>query len=458
MAPVRGCEKGISHQQRWGGVMAKVQAVKGTRDLYPELFRPIRRVFDAWRRVSELHGFEEFESPTLEYLDLYREKSGDELVGQLYRLTDAGGRELALRPEMTPSLARMVAAKINALPKPIKWFCIPKLFRGENVQRGRLREFFQWNVDVIGSDSPVADAEVMLVGIEALRELGLTAAHFSVHISNRCLIAAILSAARIEPGEQAAAYGLLDKAGKMKEEELAAKWNERFGERLALGQLREWMGADSIERVAEGVGAALGTSEEVESAARQTSDVMAALNSFGVGDFCTLDLSIVRGLAYYTGPVFEFFDKSQSERAICGGGRYDDLLGKLGKQKEPAVGFGMGDVVLSLILEEHGLLADVGASNMVFVADAVDGLRDELQRVVAGLRRAGVQAEFGYARQALGKQLKQADKRRAAAVVILGDESREGGACQVKDLASGASREVSIDTLLADPKSVISKA
>lgn len=435
--------------------MAKIQAVKGTRDLYPAQFRPIRRIFDAWRQASELHGFEEFEAPTLEYLDLYREKSGDELVGQLYRLTDSGGRELALRPEMTPSLARMVAAKINALPKPIKWFCIPKLFRGENVQRGRLREFFQWNVDVIGSDSSIADAEVILVGIEALRNLGLTAAHFSVHVSNRRLIAAILAAAKIEDAEQPGAYALLDKAGKMKPEELAAKWNEKFGERLALETLREWLSARDVSRLTESVGGALGMTKELEAASAQTSDVMMALNAFGVADFCQLDLKIVRGLAYYTGPVFEFFDKSQSERAICGGGRYDDLLGKLGKQKEPAVGFGMGDVVLSLLLEDHGLLASPDRRRIVFVADATDGLRSELQRVVAGLRRAGLQAEFNYVQQALGKQLRHADKHGAVAVVILGDETRERNACQVKNLASGTSMEVSIDSLLADPAAAL---
>lgn len=142
----------------------KIQPVKGTRDLYPEEFAPILRIFDAWRTASLRHGFQEFEGPTLEMLDLYREKSGEELVGQLFRLTDAGGRELALRPEMTPTLARMVAARLHALPKPIKWFCIPKLFRGENVQRGRLREFFQWNVDIVGAADVVADAECILVG------------------------------------------------------------------------------------------------------------------------------------------------------------------------------------------------------------------------------------------------------------------------------------------------------
>lgn len=433
----------------------KIQAVKGTRDLYPDQFRPIRRIFDAWRKTSILHGFEEFEGPTLEYLDLYREKSGEELVGQLYRLTDSGNRELALRPEMTPTLARMVAAKINSLPKPIKWFCMPKLFRGENVQRGRLREFFQWNVDVIGSDEPIADAEVILVGIEALRELGLSAEHFSVHISNRRLIAAMLAGAGIADTEQPKAYALLDKLGKMKPEDLAAKWNESFGERLQIEELSEWMAADSVSTLVESVKAKFGTSEELESATVQTTGVIDALKAFGVGDFCKLDLRIVRGLAYYTGPVFEFFDRSQNERAICGGGRYDDLLGKLGKQKEPAVGFGMGDVVLSLLLEENGLLAGAGRIDSVFVADASDGPRDELHRIVAALRRAGVKTEFSYARQALGKQLKQADKQRAIAAIILGDETRERGVCQIKTLATGATNEVAVASLLEQPMALL---
>src|SRR5262245_28575393 len=226
--------------------MTKIQGVKGTRDLYPELLAPIRHIFDVWRRVSIRHGFEEYEGPTLETLELYKEKSGDELVGQLYRLTDSGGRELALRPEMTPTLARMVAAQINSLPKPIKWFSIPTLFRGENVQRGRLREFYQWNVDVIGTADPLADAECILVGVEALRELGLTASDFAVHISNRRLMAALLTAGGLAPESHDSAFGIMDKAGKLEPTEFARRWDGAFGAKLPAAALAELMASKDL--------------------------------------------------------------------------------------------------------------------------------------------------------------------------------------------------------------------
>jgi len=427
-----------------------IQAVKGTRDFYPEEYAPLRRVFDAWRRVSERHGFVEYEGPTLEMLDLYREKSGDELVGQLYRLTDSGGRELALRPEMTPTLARMVAARLSSLPRPIKWFCVPRLFRGENVQRGRLREFFQWNVDVIGTADVIADAECILVGVEALRELGLTASDFAVHISNRRLISAMLAGLGIGPEDQAAAFAMIDKSGKASAAELGGQWNAAFGARLSYGRLRELLSADSLEALGAKIGSAA-ASAGYGAAAEETARLSAILHEFGITEYCKFDLAIVRGLAYYTGPVFEFYDRSQNERAICGGGRYDDLLGKLGKSREPAVGFGMGDVVLSLILAEKGLTRGRPGGGGVLVADAADGLRPTLHRVVAALRRGGIQAEFNYARQALGKQLRAADKRGLRFVVVLGAETLERKVVQVKDMAGGEGREVPLDALLAGP-------
>lgn len=433
----------------------KIQAVKGTRDLYPELFAPIRRIFDVWRSVSLRHGFEEYEGPTFEYLDLYREKSGDELVGQLYRLTDAGGRELALRPEMTPTLARMVAARINTLQKPIKWFSMPTMFRGENVQRGRLREFYQWNIDIIGSSDVVADAECILVGVEALRELGLTARDFAVHISNRRLIRAILLAAGIPEEAHGGAYVLLDKGGKLPRAELARRWAEGYGERIAFEALDELLGAADLGALGAALGGFAGGGEELEGAAAETERLMTILHNFGITEFCKINLHVVRGLAYYTGPVFEFYDRSENERAVCGGGRYDDLLGKLGKSREPAVGFGMGDVVLGLILSERGLLASARPGGGVFVADAAEGLRDRVHQIVAALRRGGIVAEFSYAPQALGKQLKAADKRGAARVVILGGETLDRGVVQVKDLAGGQSREVALEDLLRRPKEVL---
>lgn len=434
---------------------AKIQSVKGTRDFYPDVLAPIRHIFDAWRRVSIRHGFQEWDGPTLELLDLYREKSGDELVGQLYRLTDSGGRELALRPEMTPTLARMVAAKINALPKPIKWFCIATLFRGENVQRGRLREFFQWNVDVIGSADMTADAEVILVGVEALRDLGLTQADFQVHISNRRLVQAILSAAGIPAEAHGGAYALMDKAGKLPREEMARRWGEAYGSAISYEKLDALMSVASLAELRAAMGEIAPATAELESAAADTAQLLAILQDFGIIEYCKINLHVVRGLAYYTGPVFEFYDRSENERAICGGGRYDDLLGKLGRAGEPAVGFGMGDVVLSLILEEKGLLKPARKGGEVMVVDAVEGLRPTLHKVVAALRRGGVAADFSYTHQAIGKQLKQADKTGATKVVILGAETANAGHVKIKEMAGGVERDVPLETLLADPRSTL---
>jgi len=436
----------------------KIQAVKGTRDLYPELLAPIRRIFDAWRRVSIVHGFQEWEGPTLEYLDLYREKSGDELVGQLYRLTDSAGRELALRPEMTPTLARMLGARVHTLPKPIKWFCISNLFRGENVQRGRLREFYQWNADVIGSADVVADAEVILVGVEALRALGLGRDDFSVHISNRRLIRAILLAGGVPEQAHGEAYALLDRAGRMDRLEFARRWGASFGDMLRHERLDELMGATELASLASAVGRLGGTGPELEAAVCETSRLLTILHNFGISEFCKIDLRVVRGLAYYTGPVFEFYDRGQAERAICGGGRYDDLLGRLGRSSEPAVGFGMGDVVLGLMLEERGLAAGERKGGAVFVADAAEGLRDKVHEVVAALRRGGVRSEFSYSFQPIARQLKTADRLGAAFVVIIGSETRERGVVKLKDMKEGLEREIALQALLADPQACLTGA
>jgi histidyl-tRNA synthetase len=436
----------------------KIPPVKGTRDLYPERFAPIRRIFDAWRSASIRHGFEEFEGPTLEMLDLYREKSGDELVGQLYRLTDSGGRELALRPEMTPTLARMVAARINALSRPIKWFCMPKLFRGENVQRGRLREFFQWNVDVIGTADMVADAECILVGVEALRDLGLTEKDFRVHISNRRLIASLLTGAGIAETDHAGAYALMDKVAMVEGDVICKQWNRRFGKQIDFADLYDLLSVadlDTLRGTLAGGDSDIRPSANLDAAIAETEQLFTVLRHFGIIEYCELDLEIIRGLAYYTGPVFEFHDRSNANRAICGGGRYDDLLGKLGKSPEPAVGFGMGDVVLSLMLEERGLLDAPQTRNAVFVADAVDGLRPKLLGVVAALRRAGYQTEFNYVRQGLSKQLKTADRKGCVYAVILGDETLGRGVVQIKDMTGGQHREAAMDALIESPREVL---
>ena len=305
-----------------------------------------------WRDVARRYGFVEYDGPPLEPLDLYTKKSGDEIVGQLYTFTDKGDRKVALRPEMTPTLARMVAAKANAMRKPIRWFSVPQLFRYERQQKGRLREHFQLNVDIIGEASAAADAELLAVAIDVMRALGLTAQDVRARVSDRRLLTALLSDVGVKKAELPAVFAAIDKTGREPREVTRDKIEKAVS------------GADArrgVERI-------LKNSTDLDATAREFSDSPAVieeisrmreylgfLDALGVGDWVEFDLSIVRGLAYYTGKVFELFDAKGEFRAICGGGRYDDLLSTIGGVDLPALGFGMGDVVLTEVLRARDL-------------------------------------------------------------------------------------------------------
>lgn len=310
--------------------MAKDKAfarLPGFRDFPPEDLAIRSHVFESWRRISRRYGFQEYDGPPLEALELYTEKSGEEIVGQLYNFQDKGGREVTLRPEMTPSLARILGDRSRALPKPIRWFTLPQLFRYERQQRGRLREHFQWNVDIVGEAGVGADAEVLAVAIDALRDLGLTARDFQARISDRRLLAAVLRGSGI--GEEAlpAAFAIVDKL----EREEPARSQERLERECALSASRalEVMAlfdGPGLEKVVALHGDDPGVAESVAG----LEEYVRILSSLGLGDFVQFDLRIVRGLAYYTGIVFELFDRQGELRAICGGGRYDRLLELVG--------------------------------------------------------------------------------------------------------------------------------
>jgi histidyl-tRNA synthetase len=431
----------------------KISAVKGTRDFYPEDWAIQRHIFDAWRTASRLHGFVEFEGPTLEQLDLYVRKSGEEIVAQLFNLEDRAGRRLALRPELTPTVARMVAARVNALPRPIKWFSIPRLYRGERPQRGRLREFFQWNIDVIGIEDIIADAECVAVAIESLRRLGLTAEDVVVRISDRRLIAALFRAAGMPDEEHAGAYAILDKAADWPAEALDEKWSAGPGRWLAYERLAELLAAESIDDVAGRAGELLeADGGALRAALDDDKRLLYQLGAFGLADFCIFDLRVVRGLAYYTGPVFEAYDRGGKERAIFGGGRYDHLLASVGGGSVPAVGFGMGDVVLALMLADRGLLPDPAARIDAFVVDADGQCESHVLALCADLRRAGVSADFDYKRRNMSKQMSAAATRHAICAVILRSESVSAGRVTIKHLPSGQQRDdVSLSTLTTQP-------
>jgi histidyl-tRNA synthetase len=428
------------------------QALPGFRDFYPADFALRDHIFRTWRSVAARYGFEEYDGPPLEPLELYTAKSGEEIVGQLYSFTDRGEREVSLRPEMTPTLARMVAARASAFRKPIRWFSIPQLFRYERQQRGRLREHFQLNCDLIGESSHLADAEIVALAIDALRVFGLGSKDFRVRLSDRRLLTAVLRALQLSEAQVPVVYQVFDKLRRTKEEtsveRLAAAGIAKptIDRLLGFARAKSWA---ELRDAGAGLDAALAEGESL----RHTLD---ALGAMGFAEYLDLDLGIVRGLAYYTGTVFELFDAKGELRAICGGGRYDNLLHSLGGVDLPALGFGMGDVVLGELLRDRGLAPAAGSNIDVFLAAISEEDLAELLGLARELRDAGFRVEYALSPQAVGKQLKLADARNARAAIVIGPDDRARGEVMLKDLrgkgqtgvARGSVRE-SLSKLLA---------
>ena len=408
----------------------QTQALPGFRDFYPADLALRDHVFRTWRQVAARYGFEEYDGPPLEPLELYTAKSGEEIVGQLYSFTDKGGREVSLRPEMTPTLARMVAARANGLKKPIRWFSIPQLFRYERQQRGRLREHFQLNCDLIGEAGHLADAEIVALAVDVLRAFGLGPDDFRVRISDRRLLVAVLRALAVTEAQVPTVYQVFDKLRRTPGDVSLRRLADAGLERAAVDRLLALARARSWDELA-GVDPALAPALQEGGALRRTLD---ALRAMGLGGYLDLDLGIVRGLAYYTGTVFELFDAKGELRAICGGGRYDNLLQSLGGVDLPALGFGMGDVVLGELLRERGLSPAAEPAVDVFLAAITQDDLIEVLGLARELRDAGLRVEYALAPQAVGKQLKLADARGARLALVVGPDDRARGEVMVKDL------------------------
>jgi histidyl-tRNA synthetase len=421
-------------------------ALPGFRDFYPAEFAERSHIFAAWRDVARRYAFSEYDGPPLEPLDLYTKKSGDEIVGQLYNFEDKGGRQVAMRPEMTPTVARMVAARANALRRPVRWFSVPQLFRYERQQKGRLREHFQLNVDIFGEPDVSADAELLAVAIEIMRTLGLGPDSVRARVSDRRLLNALLRAAGVTDAQLAATYAVIDKI------ERTPMAQSR--QRLVDAGLTSELAADVTTLVTEArsldaLRTRFAAHQDVTEHLARFELYFAALDALGVREYVDLDLRIVRGLAYYTGIVFELFDATGEFRAICGGGRYDNLLQALGGVDMPALGFGMGDVVLGELLRARGLMP-AGAQKLDFwVAPVAPSERLRALRVATALRGAGASAEYPLRDQALAKQLKAAGNAGAARVVFVGPELDARGEVEVKSLVDGNQRPLPFDELIA---------
>ncbi len=399
----------------------RFQALPGFRDFFPEDLAVRRWIESAWHRASKNAGFEEIDGPVLEALDLFTAKSGPEIANQLYAFTDKGDRQVALRPEMTPTLARMVAARGAGLPKPIKWYSVPEFYRYEKPQRGRLRAFYQWNVDVFGSDEPAADAEAIAVALDALRLLGLSPDDVVVRINDRRFVARALRELDVAESDAAEVLGIVDKLDR--DRGAGQRLDDKLGARRG-DALRELCRDYPLARAPE-LGAVLDATRE-----------------FGVTTPLVPDFRIVRGLAYYTGSVWEIFDRGRELRSLAGGGRYDKLVGALGGPELSALGFGMGDAVLGELLAEKKLVPKSQPRVEVAVVAVTPELAGEARKIVAKLRARGVAAETPYGAPKLAKALKAADAAGAARVVIVGPDEWQDGNVVVRDLASGTEQIV----------------
>ena len=407
------------------------KALPGFRDFYPEDLTLRNHIFDTWRNVAGRYGFEEYDGPPLESLEMYTKKSGDEIVQQLYTFRDKGDRDVALRPEMTPTLARMVAARVQALKKPIRWFSIPQLFRYERQQRGRLREHFQLNMDIIGEASPLADAELMAAAVDIMRGFGLGSRDVQLRVSDRRVLKNLLLSRSVTEAQLPTAFAVIDRSERVPKnvlEEMLRASGLGPRDSSAVFDVAALRGPEALKAAGE-------AAEPLQQAVR-------ALEHMGLGDFVSVDLTIVRGLAYYTGIVWELFDAQKAMRAIAGGGRYDGLLDL------PALGFGMGDVVLGELLKERGVAPKASIELGAFlVAVGADDLPTMLQLAHA-LRERGISVEYSLRHAGVRKQLELASARGAARAVIIGPEERAAELVVVRDLRTSTEAKVPIRQIL----------
>jgi histidyl-tRNA synthetase len=415
-------------------VQTTIQPVKGTRDFYPEAMAFRNWLYGKVREISELFGYQEFEAPILERLELYAAKSGEELVKeQAFVLKDRGGDDLALRPELTPSLARMVAQRQASLVLPVRWFSFGPFWRYERPQRGRTREFFQWNIDLLGSETPAADGEIVSIGALFLRSLGLTADEVAIHVNSRRLMERKLAEMGVESDRRVEVFRLIDRRDKLPEDKWE-KWALEMG--LSGEQLEALRGLLSRSDVWQ-------ESDELR-------QVFATAQAFGVGDYLVYDAGIVRGLDYYTGPVFEAYDRERFFRAIFGGGRYDNLVAEVGGDRISGVGFAMGDPVVELLLERAGKRPTLATSpSRVLVTLFSADLYPQALRLAARLRQAGIPTEQALEPDRLGKQIRIADRKGIPFVAIVGPDELAAGQVVLKNLVTGEQEACSEEEAVA---------
>jgi len=433
--------------------MGTFQTLPGFREFYPEDLARRNYLFKRWRQTANAFGFSEYDAPVLEPLDLYRAKSGEEIEGQLFAFTDKGGREVALRPEMTPTVCRLVGERAGSLKRPIKWFSIAEFYRYERMQKGRGRCFFQFNADIFGEPGPEAEIELIALLVQSLRTFGLGPEDFIVRLSDRNLWLYYLKALGFDAAQTGGILAAIDKFEKMGDDAFAA-YGEKFGplDPALKAKILAFLGIKSLAALEQAIAALAAGSAEAASLTARVGDwktLLAGLTAMGLADFIQVNLGVVRGLAYYTGFVFEAFDRKGELRALAGGGRYDDLVGKLGGQPLPAVGFAIGDMTFSLLLEQRGLSAPPAPGADIYAVIGGEAERQQAFADIQALRAAGYRVDYAMKGLAFGKQFKAAAESGARLALIYGSDELARGVVKLRDLTARSESEVPRSEVMA---------
>ena len=397
-------------------------------------------LFQKFHASSLSHGFEEYDSPIIEHEELYTRKQGEEITQQLYNFEDKGGRKISLRPEMTPSLARMVMARSGALPLPIKWYSIPQCWRYERTQRGRGREHYQWNVDIWGMEGIEADAELLSVMVHMFESVGLTHDDVVVRISSRKVLEEVLGSLGIEGDSFTKTCVIVDKMDKLPEETVSAQLSDLGISDSSITTIQSVLSVTDLPELRDMLSPDSMAVSELER-------LFQLLESYGISDWTTFDASVVRGLAYYTGPVFEAQDRGGELRAICGGGRYDKLIGTLGGRDLPATGFGFGDMVIMELLSDKGLLPDISSRVSDVVFSMGESLRGAAMEVSSRLRRAGRTVDLVLEPKKMKWVFKHAERTGADRLVMVMPAEWESGKVRIKDLQTGEESDIEFKDL-----------
>ena len=421
--------------------MIDLQPVKGTRDFFPDEMRLRNWLFEVWRSVSEQAGFEEYDTCVLEHEELYIRKAGDEISKQLYSFEDKGGRRLSLRPEMTPSLARLVLQHTKSLSFPIKWFSMPQCFRYERMTKGRRREHFQWNADIIGQGDMVAEAEILMLLISACESMGLSANDIRVFINDRRILNAILSQLNVAQELHSAVLVIMDKRDKISPEALGKMLEEVGMSSSQVQQLNEYLSKTDMLELKD----SLQDTEGIE----ELQHLQQLMDTAGYGAYLQFDISIVRGLSYYTGAVFEVNSPEKGHRAICGGGRYDSLLSTYGGETVPAVGFGFGDVVVLDVLKElerfPGLPRTLDYTIIPFDSEQVG----VALKIATELRSKGAAVDCNFSMKKMKKSLQLANESGANFAILLFPEELSQDKVVIRDMQLREQKSINITDLIS---------